>query len=822
MRTSLPLHNAWTFFEPKQKAWLPARVPGCVHTDLHRNGLIPDPFWGRNELDLQWIEEKEWRYRAEFSVDSALLQAGHVDLVADGLDTLAKVVLNGTEIARTENMFIGWRWPVKELLREDTNTIEITFASVLASIRARMPRGFAPETCDPVGGRSLIRKEQRQFGWDWGPRFVTCGIWKPLSLEAWSENRIASAHITQTHGRKKVTLRILPELAKQNRAMKFRSLLSFNGETVAEADGLELVVKNPQLWWPNDMGAQPIYDLDIELHGTDGALIDKVTRRIGLRTIELDRHRDKWGESFQFKVNGVPFFAKGANWIPAHAFATEATRDLYDDLLTSAASAHMNMIRVWGGGIYETEDFYDLCDEKGLLVWQDFMFACALYPGNSHFLSLVRHEAAQQVKRLAHRACLALWCGNNEIEQMPGEILKTRARKKAYEDIFYKVLPDAVAKYDGVTAYWPSSPHNPEGWEKSFNNERAGDCHFWDVWHARFPVKRYEEKNFRFCSEFGMQSYNSPEVAETFCPPGQMNIFGPVMENHQKNPAGNQIIVDYISRRYRYPKNYAALTYLSQINQAYCMKIGAEHFRRIMPRCMGALYWQINDCWPVASWSSIEFGGNWKALHYETKRFFAPALVSAHVPGDETAISGNYLRSTIHDVNLFTVYDEVKKKEGTLKWALHHLDGRTLRKGKKAVTLRYGQSIRQLHLDFAKEIAQHRAACLYLRAWLEIDGAILSQDTVLFTAPRFMDLPLEKTVFAVRELDDRRFGIEFRSPVFQHRFQFHVAKTAYRASDNFFDLYPNIPHRVRITLREPFSKSELTRRLTMGSLADSY
>ncbi len=823
MKIRQPLRANWEFRQAnvKTKEWLPARVPGCVHTDLRRNKRIPDPFWGANELDLQWIEDKNWRYRAKFGVDPELLHEDHIDLVTEGLDTLATVVLNDTEIARTENMFAGWRIPVKKLLRKNANTIEITFASASPYIRSRMPTWFEPKLPKPPG-RAIIRKEQRQFGWDWGPRFVTCGIWKPIRLEAWSENRIESVCISQTHVKKKVTLRILPETAKKNSGMKFRCRLSLKGETIAEVAGLELAVKNPRLWWPNGLGAQPLYDLEIELLGTDGVTIDKITRRIGLRTIELDRHADRWGESFQFKVNGLPIFAKGANWIPAHTFATEVNRALYDDLLSSAAEANMNMIRVWGGGIYEMEDFYDLCDEKGLLVWQDFMFACAHYPGNKHYISLVRQEAMHQVKRLAHRACLALWCGNNESELFPGELLETRRRRKAYEDVFYKVLPEVVAKYDGVTVYWPSSPHNPEGWEKGFNNECAGDCHFWDVWHQRFPVKRYEEMKFRFCSEFGMQSYSSPEVAETYCRRENFNVFGPEMENHQKNSGGNLIILDYISRLYRFPKDYAALAYLSQLNQAYCMKVGVEHFRRSSPRTMGALYWQLNDCWPVASWSSLEFGGRWKALHYEAKRFFAPALISVHVPGTETVGVNNSLQSTIHDVAIYTVFDGPNDRAATVIWSLNHLENGVVRAGKKKVVLRYGESVRQLPLDFADEIGKHGACALYLRVELVMGAKVVSRQTIFFTAPRYIDLKPGKTMTRLEKLGTARFELTLSSKVYQHAVVIHFKGIHYRVDDNFFDLFPGSPRRVEIRAEKDLPLREFAKRLETTSLVSSY
>jgi beta-mannosidase len=813
------LHRGWKLRHPPSKQWIPARVPGCVHTDLIRAKLIPDPFWGDNEKRLQWIEEEDWTYSVAFRADAALLKREHIDLVAEGLDTLAVLRLNGWVIARTESMFQGWCFPVKEFLKQGRNELTITFASPLRAIRARKKPDHYPESNDPVGGASLIRKEQCSFGWDWGPRLVSSGIWLPIFLQGWATNRIESVHVRQEHKGGRVRLKIAPESSRAGAS--WRTRLSLRGKLVAESEGLELVVKQPELWWPNGHGKQPLYDLSVELI-QGGTVIDIWKKRIGLRTIVLDRHKDAAGETFQFVVNGRTLFAKGANWIPAHSFVTEANRALYDDLLTSAAQAHMNMIRVWGGGIYEKEEFYDLCDEKGLLVWQDFMFACAQYPGDAVFLKRVREEAEYQVRRLSWRPCLALWCGNNEIEQAATDVSAEPKRKKAYEALFYGVLPKVIARWDGATAYWPSSPHNPEGYEKGHNNERAGDAHFWDVWHMRKPVKTYEEKKFRFCSEFGMQSFNSAEVAATYCRPEKFNIFGPEMENHQKNGAGNQIILDYVSRLYRFPKDYISLATLSQLNQAYCMKIGIEHFRRSMPRTMGALYWQLNDCWPVASWSSIEFGGHWKALHYEARRFFAPALVSVHIPGKETVGIGNSLRRDIGEVHIHTVFDGLQDGKAEIIWTLRHLDGRKLRADRKPVALRYGEAVRQLTLNFEKEMAKYGARSLYLRVVLRIGRETVSHQTAFLTAPRFLELPKGKLRVEVKKKGERRFSLRFSSPVFQYQVGFHLRKTVYRATDNFFDLDPGEVREIGVTTENDLSVIALKRALETGSLVDTY
>jgi beta-mannosidase len=815
-----PLHDHWRFFEPRGRRWLAARVPGNIHLDLLRHKLIDDPFWGSNEKKLEWIEHEDWTYQSSFRLPAGMLAEEQVDLVAEGLDTLAAITINGRLLAKTESMFTGYRFPAKRLLKPGLNRIEIRFSSHFPYVRRREKFRDWQDFFDERGGASNIRKSPCAFGWDWGPRLVSSGIFRPLKLQAWSGNRIDSLRISQKHRGAAVALSLLPQPAKKTPGLSYLCRLSLKGRLVAESARLDFKVPKPQKWWPNGLGEQPLYDLEL-IQMLDGKAVDVCRRRIGLRRIELDRHKDRWGESFQFKINGLALFAKGANWIPAHSLLPKADRAMLTGLLESAQGANMNMLRVWGGGTYESEAFYDLCDELGLLVWQDFMFACSPYPADPAFKKLVAAEAGYQVKRLANRACLALWCGNNENEQEPQRILQSRLRARAHEALFYGILPKAVKKYDGVTAYWPSSPHNPAGWRKGHNSEKAGDAHFWDVWHARKPVKAYESKRFRFCSEFGMQSYSSPEVAATFCEPSKLNVFSADMENHQKNPAGNQIILDYISRRYRFPTGYANLAYLSQLNQAYCMQVGVEHFRRSMPRTMGALYWQLNDCWPVFSWSSLEFGGKWKALHYAAKRFFAPALASAHILGDESATHLNGLQSGIRYVNLHTVYDGREPLPARLSWELHHFEKGVVLRGSKAVRLRHNESRLQQRLDLGPAMARYGAPKLALRLELSAKGKLLSENTALLTAPRFLELKRAQPALKIKKAGVRSFEVGLSSKAFLYQVDLSLGGTPHRSSDNFFDLYPGRPRKVEISLEKPLGLAAFRRRLRAISLADS-
>jgi beta-mannosidase len=826
MRVLALAPSPWRFRDCSGSAWHLATVPGCVHTDLLRAREIPDPLRGTNEAALQWIDERDWEYSTDFKVDARMLDEEVVDLVADGLDTIATVWLNGTEVARTENMFIGHRWDVKPLLRRGRNTLRIRFDSATRYIRTHRKNHKPRDINDPVGRCTVIRKEQCQFGWDWGPRYVTAGIWRDIRLEGWTGNRLTGISVSQDHRKDgSVALSLTHELARPDRRSRCLWRVSTGTEAPSAGVGPTIVIASPRLWWPSGQGDQPLYHLEVEIVGADGALIGHWRCRIGLRTIALDRHKDKWGQSFQFVVNGRPIFAKGANWIPASTFVAGLERRDYARDLKAAVAANMNMLRVWGGGIYESEDFYDLCDELGLLVWQDFMFACTLYPGDAAFIANSHAEADFQVRRVRHRACLALWCGNNEIWSINAHELvdpKKKAQRRDYERLFHRVLPEVVEKLGGGTPYWPSSPWRGNEDVTHAAGEARGDSHYWDVWHGRTPVKEYEKWKFRFASEFGMQSYNSAATQATFSPRGDRNIFGAALETHQKNKGGNQVILDYVSRRYRFPRDQDSLIYLSQLNQVFCTQTGVAHYRRLMPRCMGSLYWQLNDCWPVASWSSIEFTGRWRALHHAARRFYAPAVVSAHVPGDEIFGLNNYRRSTVRLVHIHTCYDGAAPAKAVVRWDLMHLDGRVLQGGRKRVALRPMSSVRQQTLDLAGPLAKFGRERTYLRIALDVAGRRISEDTVFLTLPRFMDFPKPKTKVFIALKAPGSASVSFTSTVLQHMFAFDFPRHRFAASDNFFELFPGETKRVEVEFEGPVTLSALRRSITHRSLADSY
>ncbi len=821
------LDSGWEFRQAGADVWKSATVPGCVHSDLLRNGMIPDPFHGRNELDLLWLERVDWEYRAEFEVGDELLALDCVDLVLKGLDTVASVWINGSLVAETANMFVGYRVAVKELLRAGANTIEVRFLSVDAAI-ARRTTERKPVPSDYLGGRTELRKEQCASGWDWGPRLTTSGIWRPIRLEGWSGNRIQDWSVRQRHGGGECAVEVVVAGARAGRRYLTRAVLSFDGEVVATAEGalgesVDLIVAKPELWWPNGQGAQPLYEVSAELLDGD-VVLDRRDQRIGLCRIELDRGRDEWGAAFRFVVNGRPVFAKGANWIPAHSFVNEGVA-LIPDLLDSAVAANMNLLRVWGGGIYEVEEFYEECLERGLLVWQDFMFACAIYPGDADFVREVKAEAEYQVRRLRNYSHIALWCGNNENEQIYGpEIRADRKLRRDYEKIFVELLPRTLEKLLPGAAYISSSEHNPDDRFSNTQNPDSGDAHYWGVWHERAPISDYEKQFHRFFSEFGMQAYPCVETARTFTE--SRNLFGPEMDNHQKNGGGNQIIFHYISELFRFPKDYESCVYLSQIMQAFTLRFGIEHMRRNLPQTMGAVYWQLNDCWPVASWSSVDFGGRWKALHYAAKRFFAPALVSVKRLGSETIhTSTNTVLSDVDGVEVHTVFDGPTAVKGELSWAVWSVRGNVvLETGRKAVRLANGEARRRQVLKLGDWIEKNGRDDLAVRCRLEAAGHEASDSTTFLVPPRRVEFARARVeakvaVGAVKGT----FEIRVTSDRIAYQVFLNLAEgVEYRLSDNYFDVFPGEVCMVVLRPIKALTLTRVRRLLTVASYRDSY
>ena len=620
------------------------QIPGTELSGLLAAGKIKDPFYRTNEDATRALFWKDYVFTRTFDVDEELLAQQHIVLVCEGLDTLAEISINGTFLAKTDNMHRTWKFQAKKLLHPGKNEIQIVFRSVLRFIEdypyeAHKKINYIP--CGSMKGNQLLRKAHSMFGWDWGPQTIDAGIFRDIYLQGYSHARIEDIRIHQQHA-KNVSVQTSITLSESVPGQKLCVELSEDGADKplqtklckTNADGVaavDFVIENPKLWWPNDYGDQPLYIVRTTLLDEDGTSLESITRRIGLRTLTISQEKDEWGNEFAFCVNGVKIFTRGGNYIPDDCLYTRITEKKLDYILESCRRAHFNCVRVWGGGYYPSDAFYDLCDEKGLIVWQDLMYACNVYDVTDAFAENCRQETYDNVRRLRHHASLGLWCGNNEIESAWdhwGDFQKETPYLRAdYIRLFEEVLPKAVQEADGETFYWHSSPSSGGCFDNPDDANR-GDTHYWDVWHGQKPFTDYRKYFFRFCSEFGFQSFPCAKTVNSFTLEDDRNIFSRVMESHQKNDAANGKMLYYLSENLRYPKDLTHLLYASQVLQGMAIKYGVDHWRRNRGRCMGTLYWQINDNWPAPSWSSIDYFGRWKALHYMAQKFYAPHAVS--------------------------------------------------------------------------------------------------------------------------------------------------------------------------------------------------
>ena len=821
----IELSGEWHVCEMGKKRGVRGTVPGCVHEDLLRAGKIPDPFYRDNELAVRWIGETDWTYSREFVVRDEVLRHDSVVLVCDGLDTIARLVLNGRKIGATNNMFRTWEFDVKRLLKAGRNRIEIRFASAMGYVTTRNRKRRVPGW---GGGRhkldtgAWIRKEPCNFGWDWGPALVTCGIWRDIRLVAFSNARLTDVHVQQCHEGKRVRLDVGVAAEKRSRS-RLRAVVTLGdgGRTVAESEcavtarggvaGID--VPAPRLWWPAGMGEQPLYEVTVDLLDGAGELLDTATRRIGLRTLGIERRKDRWGESFQFRVNGVRFFAKGANWIPADAILSRLTLDDYRRLLVDAVDANMNMLRVWGGGIYEDDLFYDLCDELGICIWQDFMFSCSAYPSfDDEFMANVKAEAEDNVRRLRHHPSIALWCGNNELEQgLVADSWDDRAMSWAdYGRLFDMLLPGVIKRVDPGRDYWPCSPHSPHGDRTWHRNPSCGDAHLWDVWHGRKPVEWYSTCKHRFVSEFGFQSFPAPATVDTYTIAADRNITSPIMEHHQRSGAGNENIIHYMLDWFRLPRGFRNTLWLSQILQSLVVQYAVEHWRRLMPRCMGALYWQLNDCWPVASWASIDYRGHWKALQYAARRFFAPVLLSAVTDAGKGT------------VDVFITNDGVRAFPGKVRWWLTTVDGRMLVEDTFRAVAGSGRSLKVKRLELDGVIERHGTDRLLV--WLSLEGpkGVVSEALATFVKPKQMELPQPDVVVSAREGEGTSFvvALKCRRPALWVWLE--LVGVPARYGDNFFHLRPGAVQEVEVVPSKEMTLDRFRRKLRVKSLVDTY
>lgn len=846
--TIINLGGPWAVQRDGKGKRFPASVPGDIYRDLLTAGEIPDPFYRDNERDLQWIGESRWSYTRRFSVSKALLAKSYILLRCKGLDTFARISINGRHLAETNNMFRTYEWDVKKLLKPGRNAIQIDFDSVLPYLKSQQDKHPGWEPMPFLAAYpGWVRKEHCNFGWDWGIKAVTCGIWRDIELVAYDAARISEVAIAQAHGaegRRRMTedggprsevggwetredgtvgLKVDVRLDRVSRgALQGKILVSLGGKVVASEEAIfrgkqatvSLIVDDARLWWPNGMGEQPLYEVKVELLDKSGKVMDIQAKRIGLRTLELDRHHDPWGESFQFKVNGIPFFAKGANWIPVDAILARRTPDDYRRLVGNAAACNMTMLRVWGGGIYEDDAFYDACDELGICVWQDFMFACSAYPTfEKGFIANVRQEARDNIRRLRHHPCMALWCGNNELEMMNVSDDGWQHGKipwKAYKRLFDELLPRQVSELSPDISYWPSSPHSSRGDRSKHRSPDSGDAHLW-IMGARYPLTCAQGMEHRFASEFGFQSFPVPETINSFTEPDDRNIASRIMEHHQRAPQGNTDIVNKMLQCFRMPTSFDNMLWLSQILQGESVKNICEHFRRNMPRTMGALYWQLNDCWPVASWSSIDYHGRWKALQYMAARFFEPILISGFV---------NEQNNTI-DIHLTS--DRRESVPASVTWTLTDAAGNIITGGHlKTKTPANGSScIKSLPLDSLLKNHPRYDALVWLQA--DIGNDTTRHNLVFLAPPKHLKLSPDPQIRSrISQNKDESFTVTLNTQRIALWVWLDLKDIEAEISSNFFHMRPAIHTELSIRPKRKTSTSQLAASLRICSLVDTY
>lgn len=673
---------------------LPAAVPGSVYGDLLAAGRMENPFWKDNEDAALKLMEEDYEYRTVFDCEGKLLSSDQVILRFEGIDTIADVFLNDVLLGHTENMHRTWEYSVKRLLKEKENVLRVYFYSPTKYIARAFEKAPTLGTEDAMNGFVHIRKAHCMFGWDWGAHLPDAGIWRPVSLLGIDTASIDSVEVLQFHESGAVRLRITPQIvlvsdvsaADAGLKTEVRLISPQGEESLYDSCAEEIVIETPKLWWPNGYGEQNLYTVTVVLKKADRTELDRWSGRIGLRTVTVDRTLDRWGERFAICVNGVNIFAMGADYIPEDHLLGRVTRDTTRALLEKAVFANFNSIRVWGGGYYPDDWFFDLCDEMGIVVWQDFMFACAVYDLTPEFEANIRGEFADNLKRIRHHASLGLMCGNNEMEQFVAERnwVSKDSEVRDYIIMYERILPQIMQEYAPQVYYWPASPSSGGSFDNP-QDENRGDVHYWDVWHGNKPFSEYRKFHFRYLSEFGFQSFPSRKTVETFTDDERdMNIFSYIMERHQRNGSANGKIMNYMQQTYKYPSSFETVIYASQLLQAEAIRYGVEHFRRNRndSRCMGTVYWQLNDCWPVASWSSVDYCGRLKALHYYARRFFAPIMISCEEEG--MLGSGQELVRLPFDfpksIRLNVTNETMREEMLTVKWQLRDASASILRR----------------------------------------------------------------------------------------------------------------------------------------------
>ncbi|WP_298847271.1 beta-mannosidase [Clostridium sp.] len=799
---NLNLNGKWEMRNTVNDKWIEACVPGSVFNDLLKKGIIEDPFYRDNEYKVLEQADYDFEYKRKFFIDEKLLNQDKLLLCCEGLDTLSEIEINGKKVTETNNMHRTYELNIKQLVRSGENNIHILFHSPTKFIESRFKEKYI-WGCNAMDGFPYLRKSHYMFGWDWGPKIPDMGIWRNIYIKAYNLGRVEEVYVTQKYSQNQVDLNVkVINTNIENKKLRIDvKITAPNGKIVEKnilVDSLEnhfkLDIKEPELWWPNGYGDQPLYSVQVSLIN-DNQLLDLKEFNIGLRNINLRREKDQWGESFEFNINNFSVFAMGADYIPEDNILARCNREKTERLIKDCVAANMNCIRVWGGGYYPDDYFYDLCDKYGLLVWQDLMFACADYKLSDDFEENITGELEDNIKRIRHHACLGLWTGNNENESAIAYwgIHKRETTEEEYIRQYEVLFPALIKKYDPNTFYWPSSP-SKQGSFKELSNDDMGDSHYWDVWHGLKPFTDYRKHYFRFVSEFGFESFPAIKTIESYTLPEDRNPFSYVMEKHQKHVGGNGKISYYISEYLKYPNGLENMVYASQITQAEAIKCGVEHWRRNRGRCMGAIYWQLNDCWPVASWSSIDYYGRWKALHYFAKKFFAPVLLSANEEG--TKVEFHVTNETL---NYFS---------GKVTWRLRD-NFKILDTASKEITVKPLRSLLVETIDFKnKVITKDDARKLYVEYLLYTEGVLVSSGTSLFVRPKHFDFLNPELCYEVSEEEDN-FIVNIKAKNFTKYVELDLREVDAVFEDNFFDIVGGSDRTLKI------NKSRLSKKINL-------
>lgn len=814
---SIELKN-WEFRQQGTFIWRKAVVPGCTHLSLLENKLIDNPFWGDNEKKLQWIEKENWEYRCNFDIDSSILNYKEWKLTFESLDTYADVYLNGKLLFKADNMFRKWDYDIKQFAKLTDNELYILFHAPEKIEDEKIKAYDGIEL--PGGKRAFTRKAQYHYGWDWGPRYVTSGLQGKVFIEAinqpiiqdlWIEQLSQSDSIAKLNAYVEIQSDIVKEVSVRltidHQVFKKDILLSKGTNNIV----FDVNIQNPKLWWTHELGDQILYKAEAKL-SIENDLVDQKSLNFGIRTIKLISNRDSIGQSFYFELNGVPVFMKGANYIPQESFYGRLTDANYRYLLTQAKTANMNMLRVWGGGLYEKDKFYEICDELGILVWQDFMYACAMYPANPEMLENIEKESIEQMKRLRNHPSIALWCGNNEIAEAWNhwgwkQSFSTKHAEKIfgdYQQIFQKTLPNLVARYGNHVDYWESSPKYGRGNPRSIFE---GDAHYWGVWHDVEPFETFKKKVPRFMSEFGFQSFPEMNTIATFTNPSDRKIDSEAMLNHQKHPRGNALVTEYMMRDFNKPKDFESFVYVSQVLQADGMKIGIDAHRIHRPYCMGTLYWQLNDCWPVTSWSSMDYYGNWKALQYFAKKSFEPLTILSNITKE------NHLQ-------LYSINDILKDVNAKLNIQIIDFEGNNLYSDsidivmkKNTSTLVYEKNIndwiKENKIDVEKSV---------VNLSLVVDQKIISSSIIPFEKTK--KLKLEKpTIEILKQNEDGKIELTIQTNKFAKNI-YLKANEAGHFSNNYFDIIPGKSFKVTFIPKQNIDLKSIN--FDVSSIVDTY